>query len=77
VKKEELPKKSLRNIPDPQKTQFALTKEERAALLPELKENARYRYLDDRTKKQLELMEKRIKDTELLYRSMKVTSQEL
>lgn len=41
--------------------------------MPELKDNARYRYLDERTKKQLELMDKRIKDTELLYRSMKIT----
>ena len=28
---------------------------------------ARYKYLNDRTKKQLELMDKRIKDTDLLY----------
>ena len=30
----------------------------------DLKEMARYKYLDDRTKKQLELMDKRIKDTD-------------
>ncbi len=44
-------KNKSRVVIDPQKTQLALTKEERAQILPELKETARYKYLDDRTKK--------------------------